>query len=195
MSRLLGKDGRFQNNTAVSTSSDLKISMDNLMNNNTEQRFTQEDCKFIRKVLKNKFSSDMALLKTLESPSGRQFVLAARELHEAIEKSGASLPISSYLYYFILVSHTLRASGISVYEITDSLSENIAKVSQDLKEKYTTYFNRWEKHVPLTLFVGIREENGVRRFQIIGDLDKACVVLEGTAPLPETPSSSENWEE
>ena len=145
--------------------------------------FSAKDIEFMLHIFGDMYKSEDALIKTLEKPIARYHLLGKEELFQALEESGSTASVSDYLYYCVQVTRALLEAGIKEHLMTESLSMSLTKVAKSIKGQSSALPSDRPKRIPLMIAVGMQpnaEASNKKDFQIIGDLEKACVVVEGT---------------
>lgn len=145
-----------------------------------ESLFTQNDFDFLLQTVRRKGRGNKRLLKILQNPSKRYHLLAEENLLEAVCNRVEEASLSTYLYYGAQIAYGLTRAGLSDPDLLASFNLSISKLAEGLNFKSKHYYPR-RPYLPLMLLVGIKKKaKGYRHFQIVGDLKKACIVIEGS---------------
>ena len=97
---------------------------------NCRVKFSPEDIEFVVTVLAPKAGSREALLQLLGDPEAFDLILEDETLLRAILEQPCCLRISTQLYFYILVLHSFRRSGIQDRPMTDYVAAVLAEFSQ-----------------------------------------------------------------
>lgn len=145
-----------------------------------ESLFTQNDFDFLLHTFRRKGRGNKRLLKILQNPSQRYHLLAEESLLQAVCKHAEEASLSTYLYYGAQIAYGLKCAGLADPNLLASLNLSMSKLAEGLSFNAKHYYPR-KPYLPLMLLVGIKKKaKGYRQFQIVGDLKKACIVIEGT---------------
>lgn len=145
--------------------------------------FSIKDFQFMLHVFGHMYKSEDSLIKTLEKPLARYHLLGREEIFKAIQQAGCTAAVSDYLYYCVQVTRALIEAGIKEHVMTESLSMSLTKVAKSIKNQSGTLEGDRPRHLPLMIAIGMQQNTEAKNkkdFQIVGDLEKACVVVEGT---------------
>lgn len=145
--------------------------------------FSQNDCDFLLSSLRKKGRGTKRLLKLLENPAKRYDLLSEESVLKAICEKAEANALSLYLYYGSQIAYGLRAAGLTDPDLMASLNTSISQVAEGLSFKAKTVYRA--SYLPLMLMVAIKKRSkGYRHFQIVGDLKKACIVIDGSFREP-----------
>src|SRR5437867_2057529 len=97
---------------------------------NCRVQFTAEDIDFILSVLGPKAGSAETLVRLLGDEETRDLILDDETLLRAILEHHQCLRISTHFYFYILVRHTLRRSGLRERPLADYVASVLAEFSQ-----------------------------------------------------------------
>jgi len=97
---------------------------------NCRVQFTAEDIDFILGVLRPKVQTSEALVQLLMDPETRDLILDDEALLHAVLEHRSCLRISSHFYFYILVRHVFRRSGLEERQVSDYVAEILADFSQ-----------------------------------------------------------------
>lgn len=146
----------------------------------TEFLFTQNDFDFLYSSLRKKGRGNKRLLKILQNPAKRYHLLSEEGLLKTIYDRAEQESLSMYLYYGSQIAYGLRAAGLTDPDLIESLNLSVSKLAEGLSFKAKALYPR-KSYLPLMLMVAIKKKSkGYRHFQILGDLKKACIVIDGS---------------
>jgi hypothetical protein len=101
----------------------------NVITPNCRVQFTAEDVAFIMAVLGKK-DDGPSLVALLTDPETRDLILDDDALFHALLEQRCCLRVSSRFYFYILVRHVLRESGIGDRPLADYVAELLAEYSR-----------------------------------------------------------------
>lgn len=97
---------------------------------NCRARFTAEDFSFIVKALSRSRSDSVTLAELLTDLEIRDSVLDHRLLFDAVLSQPSNLRISPQLYFYILIRHVLKETGISDRKLADYIASLLETFSR-----------------------------------------------------------------
>lgn len=97
---------------------------------NCRTQFTAEDLEFIVGVLQPEDRSPEHLVQLLAEEETRDLILDDDKLFRAVLERRDCLQVSTHFYFYILVRHVLRQSGIGDREVADYVAEMLAEFSR-----------------------------------------------------------------
>jgi hypothetical protein len=92
-------------------------------------QFTAEDVEFILGVLGPNSAAD-TLVKLLADEEARDLILDDDSLFRALLEQRGCLRVSTHLYFYVLVRHVFKRSGIEDREVADYVAEVLAEYSR-----------------------------------------------------------------
>jgi len=102
----------------------------NVIRSNCRVQFTAEDIDFIVSVLRPKVTDAETLVRLLTDLETRDLILDDESLLRAVLESRGCLRVSTHLYFYVLVRHVFRRSGISDREVADYVAEVLSEYSR-----------------------------------------------------------------
>jgi hypothetical protein len=103
---------------------------------NCRVQFTAEDIEFIMQVLGKK-EDEASLVSLLTDPETRDLILDNDALFHALLEQRGCLRVSSHFYFYILVRHVLRQSGLEDRAVADYVAEVLAEFSREERTRLT----------------------------------------------------------
>jgi hypothetical protein len=94
---------------------------------NCRVQFAAEDVEFILSVLGRKIGTAECLVKLLSDQDSRDLILDDDALFHALLERRGCLRVTSRFYFYILVRHILRRSGIHDRDVADYVAEVLAE--------------------------------------------------------------------
>ena len=101
----------------------------NVIRPNCRVQFTAEDIDFIVSVLRPRVSDSQTLIRLLTDEDTRDLILDDEVLLRAVLESRGCLRVSTHFYFYILVRHVFRRSGIKERDVADYVAEVLAEYS------------------------------------------------------------------
>lgn len=96
---------------------------------NCRVQFTAEDIAFISSVLATKGGAAPALVTLLIDPEARDLILDDDDLFRALLEQRRCLRVSAHFYFYVLVRHVFRSSGIEDRKVADYVAEVLSEFS------------------------------------------------------------------
>ncbi len=94
---------------------------------NCRVQFAAQDVEFILSVLGSKLAGADVLVQLLADEDTRDLILDDEALFRALLERGGCLRVSSHFYFYILVRHVFKNSGIADRVIADYVAEVLAE--------------------------------------------------------------------
>ena len=97
---------------------------------NCRVQFAAEDVEFILSVLSHKLAGTDCLVQLLADEDTRDLVLDDEAIFHALLERGGCLRVSSHFYFYILVRHVFKRSGIADRTVADYVAELLAEFAR-----------------------------------------------------------------
>ncbi len=97
---------------------------------NCRVQFTAQDIAFISRVLGTTHNSP-ALIDLLTDPECRDSILDDDALFRALLEERGCVPVSAHFYFYVLVRHVLRQTGIEDRSVADYVAELLTQFSRE----------------------------------------------------------------
>src|SRR2546427_1372237 len=101
----------------------------NVIQPNCRMQFTSDDVEFILEVLGPESAAD-SLAKLLADEEARDVILDVESLFRALLEQRGCLRVSTHFYFYVLVRHVFKRSGIEDREVADYVAEVLAEYSR-----------------------------------------------------------------
>src|SRR5262245_5450521 len=101
-----------------------------VIRSNCRVQFTADDIEFILNVLRPRVASADCLVQLLADEDSRDLILDDESLLRAVLERRQCLRISTHFYFYILVRHTFRRSGLNDRGVADYVAEILAEFSR-----------------------------------------------------------------
>jgi hypothetical protein len=140
--------------------------------------FTVADKLFIQHTLCDLYASCQKVEQDLGVDKKRYRILAHPKLFRAACELGREGCLTAYAYYAIQVYQAFQKAGIRDVNMCESIALSVSRVAQQLHDKADWHV---AGHIPLLMIIGIKpgSKPGTQSFQVVGSLQKACVIVEG----------------
>jgi hypothetical protein len=102
----------------------------NVIQPNCRMQFTAEDVEFILGVLAPQSGAADCLVKLLADETARDLILDDESLFRALLEQRGCLCVSTHFYFYVLVRHVFKRSGIENREVADYVAEVLANYSR-----------------------------------------------------------------
>src|SRR5262245_19045056 len=102
----------------------------NMIQPNCRIQFAAEDVDFILSVLGRKIGDSECLIRLLADEESRDQILADETLFHALLERRGCLRVSCRFYFYILVRHVFRRSGIENRPVADYVAEVLAQFAR-----------------------------------------------------------------
>src|SRR5256885_16115298 len=101
----------------------------NVIQPNCRMQSTAEDVEYILRVLRPKSAAD-SLVKLLADEDTRDLILDDEALFRALLEQRGCLRVSTHFYFYVLVRHVFKRSGIENSVVADYVAEVLAEYSR-----------------------------------------------------------------
>jgi hypothetical protein len=105
---------------------------------NCRIQFTAEDVAFIADVLGKTSNCSAFLTRLLADPESRDLILDDEMLFRALLEQPNCLRVSSRFYFYVLVRHVLRHTGIKDRTVADYVAELLTEFSREERSSLTS---------------------------------------------------------
>src|SRR5437879_3768319 len=102
----------------------------NVIQPNCRMQFTAEDVEFILAVLGPKCGAADTLVNLLSDEEARDLILDDESLFRALLEQRGCLRVSTHFYFYVLVRHVFKRSGIENSVVADYVAEVLAEYSR-----------------------------------------------------------------
>ena len=102
---------------------------------NCRDRFTAADFDFVVKALAASEKDSVSLVELLTDEDARDSILDHPRLFKTILEDGAPLSISPQLYFYILIRHVLKETGLTDRSMSDYVASLLETFSQTARMK------------------------------------------------------------
>jgi hypothetical protein len=102
---------------------------------NCRERFTASDFDYVVKTLSKTERDSVNLVELLTDAEARDSILDSPRLVESMLADGAPLTISPQLYFYVLLRHVLKETGLNDRNVSDYLASLLETFSQTARMK------------------------------------------------------------
>lgn len=102
---------------------------------NCRERFTAADFDYVVKTLSKSERDSVNLVELLTDAEARDSILDNPRLVDSLLSDGASLAISPQLYFYVLIRHVLKQTGLNDRNVSDYLASLLETFSQTARLK------------------------------------------------------------
>jgi hypothetical protein len=102
---------------------------------NCRERFTASDFDYVVKTLSRTERDSVNLVDLLTDAEARDSILDSPRLVESLLADGAPLTISPQLYFYVLLRHVLKETGLNDRNVSDYLASLLETFSQTARMK------------------------------------------------------------
>jgi hypothetical protein len=102
---------------------------------NCRERFTAADFDFVVRTLARSERDSVTLVDLLTDAEVRDSILDSPRLVESLVTDGTPLTISPQLYFYILLRHVLKNTGLADRDVSDYLASLLEAYSQTVRMK------------------------------------------------------------
>lgn len=153
-----------------------------LIKPNCRIQFTPDDLEFIANTLDRKNSNHDVLIDLLADEETRDLILDDEHLFHALLEHRGCLGVSNRFYFYVVVRHVLKRSGIEEREIADYVAAMLSEYSQAAsaecrvpgQEKSLDYF--------FEMLAALQEADERTRFYIRAHIGNHSLFLSGVFP-------------
>ena len=154
----------------------------NLVRPMCRNKLSVEDFSFIQTVLSQSNQEGVALQSLLLDPDILESILDQKDLFEAVQDKTRTLKISSHLYFYILVRHTLLNANLD----DKNLADYVASLLVDFAREDTQKKLFPNLHAPMRYLVDIvtqiEKSDYYHRFFLYAHLGNQTLFLSGLFP-------------
>lgn len=151
-----------------------------VIRSNCRVQFTAEDVDFILTVLGPKAGSAETLVKLLGDEETRDLILDDESLLHAVLEHRSCLRISTHFYFYILVRHSFRRSGLEERPLADYVASVLAEFSHT--ERTRCRVNGEAKDYFFEMLAALQTADDTTSFYIRAHIGNQSLFLSGVFP-------------
>jgi hypothetical protein len=153
----------------------------NVIQPNTRIQFTAEDVGFVLSVLRNKAGDAECLTRLLGDEESRDLILDDEALLRAVLEHRNCLRVSTHFYFYILVRHTFRRSGLQDRPVADYVAAVLAEFS-DVQRTRCQVPGRPPMDYFVDMLAALHSVDDTTRFHIRAHIGNYSLFLSGVFP-------------
>jgi hypothetical protein len=149
---------------------------------NCRVQFTAEDIDFIVTILGRRSGDQNWLIELLSDQEARDSILDDQALFSALLEHRGCLKISTHFYFYILVRHVLRRTGIEDRAVADYVAEILAEYSHTERTRCTPPGSPAPLDYFFEMLAALQTADDRSRFLIRAHMGNHALFLAGVFP-------------
>ena len=149
---------------------------------NCRDRFTAADFDFIVKALAASEKDSVSLVELLTDEEARDSILDHPRLFQTILEEGAPLTISPHLYFYILIRHVLKETGLNDRGMSDYVASLLERFSQTARMKSPADGRATPIQYVSDMLVALQTATPVQTFLIRAHVGNYALFIAGIFP-------------
>lgn len=149
---------------------------------NSRVQFTADDIAFIVETLGARAGTTDCLVQLLADESSRDLILDDEALLRAVLEHRHCLRISTHFYFYILVRHTFRRTGLADRTMADYVAAVLAEFSQTERTRCTVKGQPQPLDYFVDMLAALESVDDTTRFYIRAHIGNHSLFLSGVFP-------------
>ena len=149
---------------------------------NCRVQFTAADVDFIAANLGRKTGDAECVTRLLSDPESRDAILDDESLFRAVLENRGCLTVSSHLYFYILVRHVLRRSGIEDRVVADYVAEILAEYSNIERTKCRVHGQPEPLNYFFEMMMALQRADDRNNFELRAHIGNYALFITGVFP-------------
>ncbi len=149
---------------------------------NCRDRFTAADFDFVVKALAASEKDSVSLVELLTDEEARDSILDHPRLFQTILEDGAPLSISPQLYFYILIRHVLKETGLNDRGMSDYVASLLERFSQTARMKSPADGRATPIQYVSDMLVALQTATPVQTFLIRAHVGNYALFIAGIFP-------------
>lgn len=149
---------------------------------NCRERFTAADFEFVVKTLAQTQRDSVSLIELLTESDARDSILDNPRLVETMLEDGAPLTISPQFYFYVLIRHVLKATGLGDRRVSDYLASLLERFSQTARMKSPADGNANPVQYVSDMLIALRDASPAQTFLIRAHAGNYSLFITGIFP-------------
>lgn len=149
---------------------------------NCRDRFTGRDLEFVAAALARSADQTQVLSRLLADPATRDELLDDDALFHAILDRPGSMIISARLYFYVLVRHVLRDTGVEDRVVADYVAELLAEFSRMQRVRHPLKDEEPPLDYLVDMVAALQEAGDADRFVLRAHMGNFSLFLAGIFP-------------
>ena len=149
---------------------------------NCRDRFTAADFDFVVKALAASEKDSVSLVDLLTDEEARDSILDHPRLFKTMMEDGAPLSISPQLYFYILIRHVLKETGLNDRSMSDYVASLLERFSQTARMKSPADGRATPIQYVSDMLVALQTATPVQTFLIRAHVGNYALFIAGIFP-------------
>ena len=133
---------------------------------NCRERFTADDFDFVVRTLSKSERDGVNLVNLLTDAEARDAILDDPRLVQSVLADGAPLCISPQLYFYVLIRHVLKETGMNDRAVSDYLASLLERFSQTARMRSPADGNANPVQYVSDMLIALRNASPAQSFLI-----------------------------
>jgi len=146
---------------------------------NCRDRFTAADFDFVVRTLGRSESEAISLVTLLTDTEARDAVLDHPKLVHAVLEPSAALSISPQLYFYILIRHVLKETGLNDRTVSDYVASLLENFSQTARMQSPAHGHAGPIQYLSDMLIALRNASPVQTFLIRAHVGNYSLFITG----------------
>ena len=146
---------------------------------NCRERFTAADFDFVATTLARSERDSVTLVDLLTDEDARDSILDSPRLVEAVLAQDGTLRISPQLYFYVLIRHVLKTTGLTDRRVSDYLASLLETFSQTARMKSPADGNGNPVQYVSDMLIALRHASPMQTFLIRAHVGNYALFLTG----------------
>ena len=146
---------------------------------NCRERFTAADFDFVVKTLSRTERDSVNLVELLTDAEARDSILDSPRLFESLSAGGAPLTISPQLYFYVLLRHVLKETGVNDRSVSDYLASLLETFSHTARLRSPADGNSNPIQYVSDMLIALRNASPVQTFLIRAHVGNYSLFITG----------------
>lgn len=149
---------------------------------NCRVQFAAQDVEFILSVLGGKLGGSDCLVQLLADEDARDLILDDEALFHALIERGGFLRVTSHFYFYTLVRHVFKRSGIADRAVADYVAEVLAEFAQAERARCVLPGQTQSLDYFFEMLAALQTADNHTRFQLSAHIGNYSLFLSGVFP-------------
>jgi hypothetical protein len=146
---------------------------------NCRERFTAADFDFVVKTLSRSERDSVNLVELLTDSEARDSILDSPRLIESILAQDGTLGISPQLYFYVLIRHVLKSTGLNDRRVSDYLASLLETFSQTARMRSPADGNANPMQYVSDMLIALRNASPQQAFLIRAHVGNYSLFITG----------------
>jgi hypothetical protein len=146
---------------------------------NCRERFTAADFDFVVRTLARSECDSVNLVELLTDAETRDTILDSPRLVESLLSDGGALSISPQLYFYVLLRHVLKDTGLGDRDVSDYLASLLETFSQTARMRSPANGHTSPIQYVSDMLIALRDASPVQSFLIRAHVGNYSLFITG----------------